>query len=142
MLQVVPQGSGLGPLLFLLYIKDLCNSSGDSLSVKLLADDVKIYAELNSTDSCDKIQVFQDGLNKLYDWSKACLLNVSLNKCFVLHVGHIRSEYYYNIGGASLKYVSQAVDLGVTVDSKLRIDQQVAHIIRKAHQRAALIRCF
>lgn len=136
----VPQGSVLGPLLFLIYINDLCNIFGDSLSVKLFADDVKIYAELNSSDSSEKLQ---DGLNKLYNWSQEWQLNVSLNKCFVLHVGNVNPEHCYHIGGVPLKHLSQAVDLGVIVDSKLRFDKHVAHVVHKAHQRAALIRrCF
>ena len=56
----VPQRSVLGPVLFLIYINDLIYVFGNSLSVKLFADDVKVYAVL---DSDVKVHLLQEGLS-------------------------------------------------------------------------------
>jgi len=58
----VPQGSVLGPLLFLLYINDIVDIFGSKLGVKLYADDVKIYLVMDDVDS---EEVLQKGLNNL-----------------------------------------------------------------------------
>ena len=61
----VPQGGILGPVLFLIYINDICNSSQQSnVKLKLFADDVKLYRDVYST-SDDNLQIC---LNKIVMW--------------------------------------------------------------------------
>jgi ribonucleases P/MRP protein subunit RPP40 len=136
----VPQGSVLGPLLFLIYINDICDIFGDFLSVKLFADDVKVYVEI---DGPGKTEELQKGLDRLHEWSIMWQLNLAVNKCFVLHIGYRNSNCSYKVGAVSLADVSETVDLGVRVDSELRFNRHIHSIVLKAQQRCALIkRCF
>ncbi len=136
----VAQGSVLGPILFLLFIYDLVDEIGINLSAKLFADDVKIYVEFNGANKPDSLQV---GLDKLCTWANKWQLGLSINKCFILHIGRNNLNHTYNINNIALPAKTEAVDLGITVDQNLRFDKHIAGIVAKAHQRAALIlRCF
>ena len=136
----VPQGSVLGPLLFLMFINDIVDEFGDFLTTKLFADDVKIYVVI---DDPSKIDCLQLGLDKLHMWSVKWQLNIAAHKCCVLHVGHKNINHEYNINNIKLIDATEVVDLGVTVDSNMRFDKHINKMVTKAHQRAALIsRCF
>ena len=80
----VPQGSLLGPVLFWLYINDTVDLFGGGLTVKMFADDVKIYAVIKNISDAN---LFQTGLESLNDWSQLWQLPISINKCAVLHLG-------------------------------------------------------
>jgi len=127
----------LGPLLFLLFINDICDILRDFLSVKLFADDLKVYVVI---DSMDKIERLQNGLDKLGEWSEIWQLNLPINKCSTLHVGEQNPMSSYCIRGMQLANVTETVDLGILVDTRLRFDKYVCNIVHKAHQRAALIK--
>lgn len=136
----VPQGSVLGPLLFLVYINDIVNIFDSKVQIKLFADDVKIYVVID--DLCDCI-LLQNYLNRLVDWASQWQLKVSVNKCAALHLGPSRTNFKYNIESVNLPDVVSIVDLGVIVNNKLKFKQHINGLVSKAHQRASLIlRCF
>jgi len=70
----------IGPVLFLIFINDIVDIFGSSLTVKLFADDVKIYAIIN--DFNDSV-LLQEGLDELYAWSDLWQLPLSLQKCTI-----------------------------------------------------------
>ena len=75
----VPQGSVLGPLLFLIYIDDLTNVSlRDGASIALYADDVLLFRIINSPD--DFIAV-QEDIDKINEWSVTNSLTLNKAKC-------------------------------------------------------------
>jgi len=74
----VPQGSVLGPLLFLLYINDVTDLFHDTVSIKLFADDIKIYMEIGNNS---QTVIYQDYINAVSDG----LTNGSLN-CHIINV--------------------------------------------------------
>ena len=86
----VPQGSVLGPLLFLLFISDIVDEFGVFLTAKLFADDVKIYVVI---DGPFKIDCLQLGFDKLHSWPVKWLLNIAAHKCCVLHVGRNNTNH-------------------------------------------------
>jgi hypothetical protein len=132
----VPQGSVLGPVLFLLYINDIVDIFGTGLSVKLFADDVKIYAVINDIND---VAIFQAGLDALHAWSADWQLPISIQKCNILHLGRNNNNYTYSVDGIILPNVSDIVDLGITVDGNLRFSHHYRCMVNKANHRASLI---
>lgn len=136
----VPQGSVLGPLLFLIYINDIANVIGSNLTIKMFADDVKLYA---SIDDISAVNLLQDGLFSISKWASDWQLRISVKKCAVLHLGRNNLQYDYALEGETLPSVQEIRDLGVIMDSRLGFSSHFANISAKAHQRAGLIlRCF
>ena len=107
----VPQGSVLGPLLFLIYINDLVDVFGSGLTVKLFADDVKIYTIIGDIIS---FEMLQTGLDALSGWSSKWQLKVSINKCTTLHIGRNNAMHEYAIDGVVLPNVPSSKGLRCT----------------------------
>ena len=79
----VPQGSVLGPVLFIIYVNDISNLIPHQATAKLFADDTKIYSVLTDTVSQNCLQVCLDAIAS---WSDHWQLTLSPSKCIVLHV--------------------------------------------------------
>lgn len=117
----VPQGSILGPFLFLVYINDLPACIGDLCDVVLFADDTSlIFKTDRQKDNYDDVS---NALSQVMNWfsTNNLLLNPKKTKClkFALpNVGHLDTRI--NINGEPLEIVDKAVFLGITLDSKLQ----------------------
>ena len=84
----VPQGSVLGPILFLLYVNDIETVCCGSTKFKLFADDLKLYSEIvvssNSANNCVSVTDLQLSVNKLVVWAFDWQLSINFEKCSVL----------------------------------------------------------
>ena len=133
----VPQGSILGPLLFLYYVNDM--PSYVSNTAKMFADDTKLYSEVKDQQDCASLQ---DDLNALSFWSRKWLLGFNETKCVVLKIRDCLN-YVYTLNGHVLDTVDEQKDLGVYITSDLKPSTHINKIIKKANQRVGLIkRCF
>ena len=123
----VPQGTVLGPILFLLYINDL--PDGILCFISLFADDVKIV-----TTTSD-IQLAQDDLIRLENWQKTWLLtfNTIDNKCKVLHIGKNNSLNQYRMNNMNLPSITTEKDLGIHINSALEWSEHIQKCINKAN---------
>lgn len=144
----VPQGSVLGPLLFLVYINDIVNIFDDAVVVKLFADDVKIYIVINDVSDCFNLQTC---LDKLLVWANRWQLNVSVPKCARLHISNTNNRpshsdvknFQYHLDSFNLPDVNCITDLGICICNNLKFRTHINSIVSKAHQRSSLIlRCF
>jgi ribonucleases P/MRP protein subunit RPP40 len=130
----VPQGSVLGPILFLIYINDLENGIGSK--VLKFADDTKIFKSIKSSaDSKD----LQNDLNKISSWSKKWQMPFNANKCHSLHIGHNNPKPEYYLSGEKIQSTNIERDLGVLIQDDLDQSQQVAKVVKKANQMLGLI---
>ena len=125
----VPQGSVLGPILFLIYINDL--DCGIINWILKFADDTKIFGVVNSIEEHAGMQ---DDLNKLLSWSKEWQMLFNVEKCKVMHFGRRNVGYNYHLDSKSLDEVSEEKDLGVTITCDLKASQQCTHAYSKANR--------
>ena len=130
----VPQGSVLGPLLFLIYINDL--DQGLKCKVSKFADDTKVATSVRNNDGCIKIQ---NDLNKLTGWADKWQMNFNSKKCKVLHLGYSNKEFNYDMNGDWLESVDQEKDLGVIISSNLKVANQCLEARNKANKMLGII---
>jgi len=127
----VPQGSVLGPLLFLIYVNDL--PTWIKTNIKMFADDTKLWNLIQQeSDSQD----LQEDLDRLRDWSNKWLLDFNIEKCKVMHVGHKLATSYSlsRTDGipSKLVEVDEEKDLGVILTNDLKAGRQCREAARKA----------
>jgi ribonucleases P/MRP protein subunit RPP40 len=125
----VPQGSVLGPLLFLLFINDLPDSVLSTL--RLFADDGLLSKVISS--AADAIALQQD-LNECDNWSQKWLLKYNVGKCESMTVTRKQTPINtdYTLQSNVLKTVGAYKYLGVLLDAKLNLNAQVAAASGKA----------
>ena len=140
----VPQGSILGPLLFVLFIDDICDVVSKDTELALYADDTKIWREILSDN--DQI-ILQNDVNKLFEWSVRNKMNFHPDKCKVLPITNKSMihplplyEFWYSLNGNPLDYVTNEKDLGVVITSKLSWSSQCDNLVNKANNQLALVR--
>jgi endonuclease/exonuclease/phosphatase family metal-dependent hydrolase len=133
----VPQGSVLGPILFIIYVNSLPNQVEHS-DVFLFADDTKVFKSILQPSDRDKLQ---DDLEKMNEWTKESLLVFNAEKCVSMTIGRRGdNEGIYHIERAELKKIRSEKDLGVTIDNRLTFETHMWEKIKKANSIMATIR--
>ena len=134
----VPQGSVLGPSLFIYFINDLPNCA-KSL-IKIFADDTKNYSPITSIEDRDQLQ---SSINQLVKWSELWLVRFNSDKCKIMHLGKNNPHYDYTIKEgdkiSSLVETCCEKDLGVNIDPELTFKSHINLTIKKARKVSGMI---
>lgn len=124
----IPQGSVLGPILFLIFINDLPEVL--NCCVKLFADDVKIYSPIKSVHDKERLQV---NIKNAENWALVWKMFFHIKKCKHLRIGKKQQAEAYTMSSGqeqiTIKQVECEKDLGVIFDEKLIFRE---HISKKA----------
>ena len=136
----VPQGSILGPLLFILFINDIYMGLDNDTNIGLYADDTKIWRNIYSEHDC---AILQKDINTLYDWSIKNRMHFHPEKCKILQIHNNEplctkllplAKHHYFINGEFIEFIECQRDLGVLVNSRFKWDDHQQKVLNKAHQ--------
>ena len=118
----VPQGTVLGPLLFLVHINDLpdCVKS----SVRLFADDCLLYREIKSRDDQE---ILQNDLKNLEIWATTWGMRFNAKKCYILSVTSKGIQKFYELDSCILKEVENNPYLGLLISNDLKWSTHIVH---------------
>ena len=130
----VPQGSVLGPLLFVLYINDL--EIGLGSKVWKFADDTKIVRSIKSiNDNC----YLQKDLDRLQNWANENQMEFNVKKCKVMHIGNNNIRFNYEMSENWLDECWSERDLGIKIDSNMNFSGQSLEARNKANRMLGFI---
>ena len=140
----VPQGSILGPLLFVIFINDMFSCVSEGTHIALYADDTKIWREICWSEDHT---ILQNDINSLLAWSIENRMRFHPSKCKALSVTHKVNVldnlpfnvFWYRLGDIDIEYVHSHTDLGVIMTSNLHWGRQCKDIAKKASDRLGLL---
>ena len=135
----VPQGSVLGPLLFLLYVNELPSIS-NLFSTCLFADDTTMIFE--SSSPTELVSSCNSGLQHFYSWCCANRLSVNVDKTNVMLFSniHLASDLSnISLNNTQIQYASSVRFLGVEIDNKLKFNNHINSISNKISKNAGVL---
>ena len=136
----VPQGTVLGPLLFLIYINDITDDLSPDTTARLFADDCIIYRTI--TQPTDRTMLQQD-LNHLHLWSQKWQMHFNPKKCTIMHLTlrNTPQQYpQYTLANEPLETVKEHKYLGVTISDNLNWNTHIRNCCNRASQILNLLR--
>ena len=139
----VPQGSILGPLLFLVYINDFPNAS-KVLNFLMCADDTTLYCCLEDIQSDNKEQVLNNELQRVHSWLNANKLSLNVRKTKYMIFRKYKSndigELNLRISNDTIEHVNEFNFLGLHLNSKLNWDTHLNIIEKRISRAVGIIR--
>ena len=130
----VPQGTVLGPLLFLVHINDLPQSV--TSQVRLFADDFLLYRKINNQQD---YELLQKDLTSLERWAEKWGMRFNPQKCYIMSINN-KHPHFYTLCNHVLKQVQQNPYLGLTLSEDLTWSTHISKICKKASSTMALLR--
>lgn len=141
----IPQGSILGPILFILYTADLINQI-KFCKYHLYADDVQLYFSFNPNETTGAILKINSDLTRISDWSEQNTLVLNADKTKYMLIGTPKQlkkiehhSFQLNINGVLLDRVKEARNLGILFDEYLRFEKHVNTIVANCFYRLKLL---
>ena len=135
----VPQGSILGPSLFLMFVNDIPPSLSSCESL-MFADDLKIFKRISSVNDCVDLQF---ALNCLFSWCSKWKMTLNTEKCFYVNFSFKRAhniEFDYMIDNCILQPVKHIKDLGVHFSYNMCFSLHIASIVKKSFRMLGFVR--
>jgi Reverse transcriptase (RNA-dependent DNA polymerase) len=126
----VPQGSVLGPLLFLLYINDI-NTTVNLCHIKLFADDTLVYISDKNVEQA--ISKMNSELYKLNEWLKLnkLILNNEKTVYMIINNKKVETDETIKMDGKNIMKVDQVKYLGIILDNKLNFNEHFENVVKK-----------
>ena len=131
----IPQGSVLGPTLFVIFINDMPNAIKNSCM--LFADDAKLYRTIQTKGDASSLQ---EDIDSLVRWSLNWQLPFNAENCKIMRIGNDKNPQTYYMNEQPLDYVKEEKDLGVVVDNRLKLHKLAASAVKQANKVLGLIK--
>jgi ribonuclease P/MRP protein subunit RPP40 len=126
----VPQGSVLGPLLFVIFINDMDDTVEHLTSIlRKFADDTKLGKKVRMDK---ERQELQEALDKLCHWADRWGMEFNVSKCKVMHMRHANQKHHYYMNSQQLEKSEEEMDISVMITSNLKPSAQCAKAARTA----------
>jgi len=137
----VPQGSVLGPTVFLIFVDNVRANLMNSLH--LFADDATLDAQIDShASACTVLKSLQDDLNHIEAWSKRWCVSFNASKCesFIISRKRQRCEPVFHFCGSQLTNVNKIKLLGLTFENDLSWSIHVTSLAKRASRLLGMLR--
>lgn len=136
----VPQGSVLGPVLFLVYVNDIAQCIKKDIRVRLFADDCLLYKEIKNQDDS---KILNDALQVVEEWCEISKMKINRDKTVVFRVTNKTKhvvDFNYTLGTFTLAAVDSLKYLGVTISKNLSWKEHVKNICSTAEMKLWFLR--
>lgn len=139
----VPQGSILGPLLFMLYINNICESL-KHCKIHLFADDAVLYFSGNNLEDINKC--INDDLKNVANWLQDNALKLNLDKTNAMLISEKprtaaeMNDFKIKIEGVEIKIIDKVKYLGIIINSNLKFGDHIDYICKKISKKLGILK--